>query len=72
METIMVAIADRVRPDINMTPQGVVAAVCALRAAIQEGRATTANGEVKHYLRLTTLLNAQGFGHLMLSDTLCG
>ena len=66
----MVTIADRVRPDINMTPQGVVAAVRALRTVIQQGRATTANGEVKHYLRLTTLLNAQGYGHLLLADTL--
>lgn len=72
MEAIMVAIADRVRPDINMTPQGVVAAVCALRAAIQQGRATEARGEVKHYLRLTSLLNSQGFGHLLLADTLRG
>ena len=68
----MVAIADRVRPDINMTPQGVVATVRALRTVIQEGRATAANGEVKHYLRLTALLNTQGFGHLLLADTLCG
>lgn len=68
----MVAIVDRVRPDINMTPQGVVAAVRALRAVIQEGRAIEARGEVKHYLRLTTLLNTQGFGHLLLADTLCG
>ena len=68
----MVAIADRVRPDINMTPERVVAAVRALRTAIKEGRATAANGEVKHYLRLTTLLNAQGYGHLLLADTLCG
>ena len=68
----MVAIADRVRPDINMTPQGVVAAVRALRTAIQQGRATEARGEVKHYLRLVALLNAQGYGHLLLADTLCG
>ena len=68
----MVAIADRVHPDINMTPEGVISTVRALRTVILAGRATEANGEVKHYLRLTTLLNAQGYGHLLLADTLRG
>lgn len=68
----MVAIQDRVRPDINMTPEGVISTVRALRTVILAGRATAAAGELKHYLRLTTLLNAQGFGHLLLADTLRG
>jgi len=61
----MVAIKDRIRPDINMTPEAVVATVRSLRVAIQEGRATSAKGEVKHLARLTSLLNEQGFGHLL-------
>ena len=61
----MVALKDRVRPDINMTPAGVMKTIRSLRVAIQEGRATAAKGEVKHLTRLTSLLNEQGFGHLL-------
>jgi hypothetical protein len=61
----MVAVANRVRPDVNMTPSGVVATIRSLRVAIQEGRATAAKGEVKHLARLTSLLNEQGFGYLL-------
>lgn len=61
----MVAVVDRVRPDVNMTPAGVVKTIRNLRVAIQEGRATAAKGEVKHLARLTSLLNEQGFGHLL-------
>lgn len=68
----MVAIQDRVRPDINMTPEGVVATVRELRTVILAGRATAAAGELKHYSRLTTLLNEQGYGAMLLADTLRG
>lgn len=61
----MVAIKDRVRPDINMTPEGVMKTVRSLRVAIQEGRSCAAKGEVKHLARLTSLLIQQGFGHLL-------
>ena len=61
----MVAIKDRIRSDINMTPEGVMKTIRSLRVAIQEGRATAAKGEVKHLARLTSLLNEQGFGHLL-------
>lgn len=61
----MVAIKDRIRSDINMTPAGVVETIRSLRVAIAEGRASAAKGEVKHLARLTSLLNEQGFGHLL-------
>lgn len=61
----MVAIKDRIRPDINMTPSGVVVTIRSLRVAIAEGRSCAAKGEVKHLARLTSLLNEQGFGHLL-------
>ncbi len=61
----MVAVVDRVRPDINMTPEGVVKTIRSLRVAIQEGRSCAAKGEVKHLARLTSLLHKQGFGHLL-------
>lgn len=61
----MVAVADRIRPDINMTPEGVATTVRSLRAAVKEGRATTTRGEEKHLARLETLLREEGYWHLV-------
>ena len=61
----MVAVANRIRSDINMTPEGVMKTVRSLRVAIAEGRSCAAKGEVKHLARLVSLLNEQGFGHLL-------
>ena len=61
----MVAVANRVRPDINMTPEGVATTIRKLRIAVKEGRATAGQGEVKHLARLEALLKEEGFGHLV-------
>lgn len=61
----MVAMKDRIRSDINMTPAGVVVTIRSLRVAIAKGQTTQAKGEVKHLARLTSLLIQQGFGHLL-------
>lgn len=61
----MVAMKDRVRPDINMTPEGVMKTIRSLRVAIEEGRNCAGKGEVKHLARLEALLKEEGFGHLV-------
>lgn len=59
----MVAIADRVRPDINMTAEAVATTVRSLRTVCYSGRGGAS--DVKHLLRLETLLKEQGHWHLV-------
>lgn len=59
----MVAIADRVRPDINMTASAVAMTVRSLRKVCYSGRGGVS--DVNHLLRLETLMKEQGYWHLV-------
>lgn len=59
----MVAVADRIRPDINMTASAVATTVRSLRTVCYSGKGGPS--DVNHLLRLETLLKEQGYWHLV-------